>query len=182
MNKAPILLFPYSFEVYALSSKTTTREFLRLSQKFFRNDQLINQLPTRFLLGITENPGEFWIDLKNALTCVEQNDGFWHARKQPIEEGPLGKRVQRNVGAFASFPHSGNCSAACKENNSRQNVRRSGRTLRFLTVPLLLAGPVGLRIKTIIWRLPERPMGHRLGYAFSGCAPSARSRRIHSRT
>src|SRR5215469_8283245 len=30
------------------------------------------------------------------------------------------KRVQRNVGAFASFRHSGICSAACKENNSRQ--------------------------------------------------------------
>src|SRR5215469_7210248 len=25
------------------------------------------------------------------------------------------------VGAFASFSHGGNCSAACKENNSRQN-------------------------------------------------------------
>src|SRR6516165_4179752 len=28
----------------------------------------------------------------------------------------------------------------------------------------------------------ERSMGHRLSYSFSGCAPSARSRRIHSRT
>src|SRR5215472_3185530 len=109
-------------------------------------------MPTRFLVGITENPGEFRIDLQNAVTGVEPNDGFWHSRKQHIEEGC--KRVQRNVVAFASFPHSGNCSAACKENNGRQNVRRNGRTLRFLTVPLLLARPVGLRIKTIIWRLP----------------------------
>src|SRR5215469_12466635 len=106
-------------------------------------------MPTRFLLGITENPGKFRIDLQNAVTCVEPNDGFWDSRKQPIEEGC--KRVQRNVGPVASFSHSGNCSAARKENNSGQNVR-------------------------------ERPMGHRLGYAFSGCAPSARSRRIHSRT
>src|SRR5215469_1428344 len=97
-------------------------------------------MPTRFLLGITENPGEFRIDLQNAVTCVEQNDGFWHSLKKPIEEGPLsGKRVQRNVSAFASFPRSGNCSAACKENNSRQNVRwQCLRWLRFLSISSLV--------------------------------------------
>src|SRR5271168_3853939 len=72
----------------------------------------MNQTPTRFLLGVTENPGEFRIDLQNAVICVEQNDGFWHSRKQPVEEGPLsGERVQKNIRGFASFLHSGNCSA-----------------------------------------------------------------------
>jgi len=45
-------------------------------------------MPTRFLVGVTENPGEFLIDLQNSVTRVEQNDGFWYSRKQPIEEGP----------------------------------------------------------------------------------------------
>jgi hypothetical protein len=72
----------------------------------------VNQTPTRFLLRITENPGEFRIDLQNAVICVEQNDGFWHSRKQPVEEGPLsGERFQKNIRAFESFPHSGNPTA-----------------------------------------------------------------------
>jgi hypothetical protein len=41
-----------------------------------------------FLLCIAENLREFRIDLHNAVTRVEQNDGFWYSRKQPIEEGP----------------------------------------------------------------------------------------------
>src|SRR5215831_3776290 len=39
-------------------------------------------MPTGFLLGITENPGEFRIDLQNAVTCVEPNNGFWHPAGQ----------------------------------------------------------------------------------------------------
>ena len=64
-------------------------------------------------MGISENPGEFRIDLQNAVIFVEQNNGFWHSRKQPIvEEGFLsGERVQKNVRGLASFPHSANCSA-----------------------------------------------------------------------
>ena len=64
------------------------------------------------ILGKRTDLGEFGIDLQNAVICVEQNDGFWHSGKQPVEKGPLsGERVEKNVSVFASFPHSGNCSA-----------------------------------------------------------------------
>jgi hypothetical protein len=63
-------------------------------------------------LGITEDPGEFLINLQNAVIGAEQNDGFWHSPKQPVEEGRLsGERIQKNIRVFASFHHSGNCSA-----------------------------------------------------------------------
>src|SRR5215831_5186303 len=39
-------------------------------------------MPTGFLLGITENPSEFRIDLQNAVTCVEPNNGFWRPAGQ----------------------------------------------------------------------------------------------------
>src|ERR1700757_391233 len=112
MNAGTILVLPHSFDVQALSSKTTKRVFLGFRQKFFGNDQLLNPTPTRFLLGITENSGEFRIDLQNAVICVEQNDGFWHSRKEPVEEGPMSdERVQKNIRAFESFPHNGNPTA-----------------------------------------------------------------------
>src|SRR5215813_5215607 len=88
MNAGAVLTLPHSFVVQALSSNSTTRVFLHLSQKFFGNDELLNQMPTSFLVGITENPGELLIGLQNAVTRVEQNDGFGYSRKQPIEEGP----------------------------------------------------------------------------------------------
>src|ERR1700733_1245315 len=80
-------------------------------------------MPTRFLLGITEKPGEFRVDLQNAFVCVEQNNGFWHSRKQPVEEGRLSiELVQRNNHAITSLSHGGNCSAICEENDSFQNL------------------------------------------------------------
>src|SRR5260370_32827533 len=79
-------------------------------------------MPTRFILGITEKPGEFRIDLQNAFVCVEQNDGFRHPRKQPVEEGRLSiEHVQRNDRAITSLSHGRNCSAICEENDSFQN-------------------------------------------------------------
>jgi hypothetical protein len=88
----------------------------------------VNQTPTRFLLRITENPGEFRIDPQNAIIYVKQNDvkqndGFWHARKQPVEEGRLSiEHVQRNDRTITSLSHGGNCSAICEENNSFQKL------------------------------------------------------------
>ena len=120
MNACAILVLPHSFNVQALSSKTPARVFVRLSRKFFGNDEFVNETPAGFLLGVAENFGEFPIDLQDSVICVEQDDRFWHSREQPIEEGC--KRVQRNVVAFASFPHSENCSATCKENNSGQQM------------------------------------------------------------
>src|SRR5215471_3143322 len=108
MNACAILVLPQSFNVQALSSKTPARVFARLSRKFFGNDEFVNETPAGFLLGIAESLGEFPIDLQDSVICVEQDDRFWHSREKPVEEGC--KRVQRNVVAFASFPHNGNCS------------------------------------------------------------------------
>src|ERR1700722_16031980 len=89
-------------------------------------------MPTRFLLGITEKPAEFRIDLQNAFVCVEQNDGFRHPRKQPVEEGRLSiEHVQRNDRAITSLSHGGNCSAICEENDSFQISAHNFRLCRM---------------------------------------------------
>ena|SRR6516164_1828692 len=120
MNACTILVLPHRFNIQALPSKAPARIFVRLSRKFFRNDEFVNETSAGFLLGIAENLGEFPIDLQDSVICVEQDDRFWHSCEQPIEEGC--KRVQRNVVAFASFPHSENCSATWTENNSRRQM------------------------------------------------------------
>src|SRR6516164_10058593 len=44
----------------------------------------------------------------------------------PAHQSAGALSVSRGASVFASFPYSGNCSAACKGNNSCQNVRRNG--------------------------------------------------------
>src|SRR5215469_7004573 len=89
MNACTVLVLPYSFDVQVLSSKTLARVFVRLSRKFFGNDEFVNETPAGFLLGIAENFGEFLIDLQNSVICVEQNDRFWHSRKKLAKHGLL---------------------------------------------------------------------------------------------
>src|SRR5215470_18870642 len=89
MNACAIFVLPLSFNVQALSSKTPTRVFVRLSRKFFGNDKFVNETPAGFLLGIAENVREFRIDLEDSVICVEQHDRFWHSRKDPPKHGLL---------------------------------------------------------------------------------------------
>src|SRR5215469_1420391 len=86
MNACTVLVLPYSFDVQVLSSKTPARLFVRLSRKFFGNDEFVNETAARFLLGVAENIGEFRIDLQYAVIGVEQNDRFWHSRKESIKQ------------------------------------------------------------------------------------------------
>ena len=48
--------------------------------------------------------------------------------------------------------------------------------------PVSSASRFANRDNNLAFASAKRPMGHRRGYASSGCSPSARSRRIHSRT
>src|SRR6516164_5148632 len=63
MNTDAILMHSYGFDVRGLSSKTTARQILRLGQTFLGNDQLVNQTPACFLLGIAKKL------VNSGLTC-----------------------------------------------------------------------------------------------------------------
>src|SRR5215472_6021642 len=89
MNACAILVLPHRFTVQALPSKAPARIFVRLSRKFFRNDEFVNETPAGFLLGVAENFGEFPIDQQDSVICVEQDDRFWHPRKKPAKHGLL---------------------------------------------------------------------------------------------
>src|SRR6516165_1626632 len=89
MNACAILVLPHRFNIQALPSKTPARIFVRLSRKFFRNDEFVNETPAGFLLGIAENLGEFPIDLQDSVICVKQDNRFWHSRKKCAKNGLL---------------------------------------------------------------------------------------------
>ena len=92
VNGCAILVLPHRFNVQALSLKTPARVFVRLSRKFFRNDEFVNETPAGFLLGKAENPGELRIDLQDSIMCVEQNDRLWHFGKKSAKQGFLANR------------------------------------------------------------------------------------------
>src|SRR6516164_1967829 len=100
MNACAILVLPHRFNIQALPTKTPARVFVRLSRKFFRNDEFVNETPAGFLLGVAENFGEFPIDLQDSVICVEQDDRFWHSRKKPAKhsllENSFGHRARVN--------------------------------------------------------------------------------------
>src|SRR5215467_398209 len=89
MKACAILVLPHRFNIQALPSKTPARIFVRLSRKFFRNDEFVNETPAGFRLGVAENFGEFPIDLQDSVICVEQDDRFWHSRKKPVKHSRL---------------------------------------------------------------------------------------------
>src|SRR5215469_3231342 len=89
MNACAVLVLPHRFNIHVLPSKTPARIFVRLSRKFFRNDEFVNETPAGLLLGVAENFGEFPIDLQDSVICVEQNDRLWHSRKEHSKNGLL---------------------------------------------------------------------------------------------
>src|SRR5579872_1298508 len=89
MNACAILVLPQRFNIHVLPSKTPSRIFVRLSRKFFRNDEFVNETPAGLLLGVAENFGEFPIDLQDSVICVEQDDRLWHSRKEHAKNGLL---------------------------------------------------------------------------------------------
>src|SRR5215469_5071161 len=89
MNACAILVLPHRFNIQALPSKTPTRVFDRLRRKFFGNDEFVNETPAGFLLGVAENLREFPINLQDSVICVEQDDPFWHSRKEHAKNGLL---------------------------------------------------------------------------------------------
>src|SRR5215469_164535 len=100
MNACAILVFPHRFNIQALSSKTPARIFVRLSRKFFRNDEFVNETPAGFLLGVAENLGEFPIDLQDSVICVEQYDRLWHSRKEHTMNGLLANSFGDGAGVY----------------------------------------------------------------------------------
>src|SRR5215469_11966471 len=114
MNACAILMLPHRFNIQTLPSKTPARIFVRLSRKFFRNDEFVNEMPAGFLLGVAESFGELAIDLHDSVVCVEQDDRFWHSRKKPAKHGPLansfgnGARVYRISRELLSSTHAAN--------------------------------------------------------------------------
>src|SRR5215470_15501898 len=89
MNAFAVFVLPHSFDVQAVSPKTAACVFLRLSRKFFGNDEFVNKMAAGFLLCIAENLGEFWIDLQNSVMYVEQNDRLWQFGKKSFQQGFL---------------------------------------------------------------------------------------------
>jgi hypothetical protein len=89
MNAFAVFVLPHSFDVQAVSPKTAARVFLRLSRKFFGNDEFVNEMAAGFLLCIAENLGEFRIDLQDSVMYVEQNDRLWHFGKKSSQQGFL---------------------------------------------------------------------------------------------
>src|SRR5215469_7701011 len=89
MNACAVLVLPHRFNIHVLPSKTPARIFVRLSRKFFRNDEFVNETPAGLLLGVAENFGEFPIDLQDSVICVEQDDRLWHSRKEHAKNGLL---------------------------------------------------------------------------------------------
>src|SRR5215469_4696241 len=98
MNACAILVLSHRFNIHALPSKTPARIFVRLSRKFFRNDEFVNETPAGFLLSIAENLGEFPTDLQDSVICVEQDDRFWHSRKEHAKNGLLANSVGDRAG------------------------------------------------------------------------------------
>src|SRR5215475_13660816 len=87
MNACAVLVLPHRFNIHALPSKAPARIFVRLSRKFFRNNEFVNETPAGFLLGVAEKFGEFSIDLQDSVICVEQDDRLWHSRKEHPKNG-----------------------------------------------------------------------------------------------
>src|SRR6516162_4820887 len=85
MDTLPIFPEADGLRVHRISVDYPMSVLFRLSAKFFRNDQVINETSNRFIGRVAEDPCKLRVSPHYAVFYIEKNHSFGRLLKQLIE-------------------------------------------------------------------------------------------------